>query len=163
GWMKMKRDQSKDQLAVAKKASSGELAKMPALGDAMLAAAFAYADKRDEVCKYVKGGGFKSDSGAQAKPLHEQMIAARDAWNHGADGLGDELDRVQDAQSNAELAKHDDKSYGYWFRVVTIRANELLRELRRDASKGEALIGKLEETIAGFDAFAKSKGAGIHE
>jgi|GEM_PF-2007118 len=163
GWMKLRRDGSKKQLEVAKKASTGEFAKMPPLADAMYAGGLAYADQRDAVCKYIKGGEFKTDAGAKAKALHDGMISARDGWNQGADGLGNELDRVEDAQSTAELAKQDQNSYGYWFRFTTIRANELLRVARRDATKVDAEIAKVDESIAGFKAFAASKGAGVNE
>ena len=163
GWMKMKRDSSKKQLEVAKKASSGEFVKLPPLADAMHATGVAYAEQRDELCKYVKGGEWKTDAGAKAKTFHTALGAARDAWNAAAGGLGAELDRIEDAQSNAELAKHDDKSYGYWFRVTTMRANEFLRLARRDAVKAEAALPKLQAALAAFDAFGKSKGTAVHE
>ncbi len=164
GWMKMNRDQTKEQVDKVKRMSSGEFAKMPALAEAMFTASVALVDQRDAMCTYVKGGEFKADKGAKAEAIHGDIIKARDAWNASVDALAAELDRVQDAQATAELKAHEaDKGYGYWFRFLTIRANELIRVARRDSAKAEAAIPPLEEAIAGFDAFAKSKGAGLHE
>ncbi len=164
GWMKMNREQSKDQVDKVKRLSSGEFANMPPLAEAMLAAGVALVDQRDAMCAYVKGGQFKDDQGAKAGAIHGDIVKARDAWNAAVDALAAELDRVQDAQSMAELTKHEaDKSYGYWFRFTTIRANEFLRLARRDPVKAEASLAPLEEALAGFDAFLKSKGATVHE
>jgi len=164
GWMKMSRDGAKKQVEKATRASSGEFAKMPPLAEAMLTTGVAYAAVRDEVCAYVKSGEFKRDRGAQAKVRHTKVLAARDAWNAAVGALGGELDRVEDAQSLAELKKHEaDKSYGYWFRFTTIRANEFLRVVRRDATKVEASVAPLAEAIAGARAFAATKGDKVHE
>jgi hypothetical protein len=164
GWMKMNREQSKDQVEKIERLSSGEFAKMPPLAEAMYAAGVAYVDQRDAMCTYVKGGQFKDDQGAKATELHDGIVKARDLWNAAVDALAAELDRVQDAQATAELAKHEaDKSYGYWFRFTTIRANELLRLARRDPVKAEATIVPLEQALAGFNEFVKAKGAGVNE
>lgn len=158
GWMKMKREEAKTRVGQIEKQSSGEFAKMPPLAKAMYDAAIAYAEKRDAMCAYVKGGEFKSDAGAKAKPLHADLVAASEAWGKAVDALAVELERVEDAQSNAELAKHEaGKSYGYWFRLATIRANEFLRVARRDGAKAEAGLPKLEEALTGFVGFAKDK------
>jgi hypothetical protein len=164
GWMKMKREGAKKQLDKATKSSSGEFANMPPLAQAMYAAGVAYADQRDAVCGYVKGGEFKNDKGAKAKTLHTAVVAAREEWNKAVGALAAELDRIQDAQALAELAKYEaDKSYGYWFRITTMRANEWLRIVRRDASKIEANTAALEETIAGVQEFNKAKGDAAHK
>ncbi len=158
GWMKLKRDKANERLGKIEKQSSGEFAKMPPLAKAMLDAAVAYADQRDAMCTYVKGRGFEKDAGAQAKALHDGLVAAQTTWRGAVDALAIELERVEDTQSNAELAKHEAaKSYGYWFRLATIRSNEFLRTARRDAGKAEAMVGKLDEALAGFAAFAKDK------
>ena len=158
GWMKMKREEAKTRVGQIEKQSSGEFAKMPPLAKAMYDAAIAYAEKRDAMCAYVKGGEFKNDAGAKAKALHADLVAASEAWGKAVDALAVDLERVEDAQSNAELAKHEaGKSYGYWFRLATIRSNEFLRVARRDGAKAEAGLPRLEEAIAGFVAFAKDK------
>jgi hypothetical protein len=158
GWMKMKREEAKQQVGQLEKQSSGEFAKMPPLAKAMYDAAIVYAEKRDAMCAYVKGGEFKADAGAKAKTLHADLVTASAAWGTAVDGLAAELERVEDAQSNAELAKHEaTKSYGYWFRLATIRCNEFLRVARRDAAKAEAGLPRLEEALAGFVGFAKDK------
>lgn len=164
GWMKMKRDQSKDQVDKITRLSSGEFAKMPPLAEAMYTTGVAYVDQRDAMCAYVKGGKFKDDQGAGAAGVHDGVAKARDAFNGAVDALAAELDRVQDAQAAAELVKYEaDKSYGYWFRYTTIRANDFLRLARRDPVKAEANLPALKEALAGFDAFVKGKGATIHE
>ena len=158
GWMKMQRDEAKDRLGKVEKQSSGEFAKMPPLAKAMYDAAIAYAGERDAMCAYVKGGAFKADNGAKAKDIHAALTKANDTWHAAVDALAAELERVEDAQSNAELAKHEaDKSYGYWFRLATIRSNEFLRLARRDAAKAEPMLPKLTEALDGFAAYAKSK------
>ncbi len=163
GWMKISRDGAKEKLETARRASSGEFAKMPALGDAMFAAGVALGDQREVVCKYVKGGEFKSDGGAKAKDLHKTVVAAHEAWNQAVGGLGAELDRVQDAQSLAELKQHGNDTYGYWFRFMTIQANEFLRVARRDPAKLDASFTALKDAITGAKAFATAKGAGVNE
>jgi hypothetical protein len=163
GWMKIARDGAKEKLETAKRASSGEFAKMPALGDAMFAAGVALGDQRDAMCKYVKGGEFKSDSGAKAKELHKAVVAAHETWNQAVGALGAELDRVQDAQSLAELKQHEKDTYGYWYRFMTIQANEFLRVARRDPAKLDASFGPLKEAIAGAKAFETGKGAAVNE
>ncbi len=158
GWMKMKREEAKTRVGQIEKQSSGEFAKMPPLAKGMYDAAIAYAEKRDAMCAYVKGGEFKSDAGAKAKALHTELVAAGEAWSKAVDALATELERVEDVQSNAELAKHEAaKSFGYWFRLATIRSNEFLRVARRDAAKAEAGVARLEEALAGFVGFAKDK------
>ena len=163
GWMKISRDGAKEKLETAKRSSSGEFAKMPALGDAMFAAGVALGDQRESVCKYVKGGEFKGDNGARAKELHELVVAAHETWNQAVGALGAELDRVQDAQSLAELKQHPNDTYGYWFRFMTIQANEFLRVARRDPAKLDASFAVLKEAITGAKAFATAKGAGVNE
>ncbi|MBK9035843.1 MAG: DUF3829 domain-containing protein [Myxococcales bacterium] len=163
GWMKMKRDKAKERVAQVERQSSGEFAKMPPLAKAMFETAVAYADQRDAMCAYVKGGGFKADSGAKAKAIHDDLGKARDTFDASVEALATELERIEDAQSNAELAKHEAaKSYGYWFRFATIRANEFLRLARRDAVKGEAVLPQLEEAMTGFAAFTTAQGAKAH-
>jgi hypothetical protein len=163
GWMKIARDGAKEKLEKAKRSSSGEFAKMPALADAMFAAGVALGDQRELVCKYVKGGEFKSDGGAKAKELHEAVVAAHESWNQAVGALGAELDRVQDAQSLAELKQHEKDTYGYWFRFTTMQANELLRVARRDPAKLDGSFAALKDAIAGARAFAASKRAGVNE
>jgi hypothetical protein len=163
GWMKISRDGAKEKLETAKRASSGEFAKMPALGDAMFAAGVALGDQRDTMCKYVKGGEFKSDNGAKAKALHTSVTGAWETWNQAVGALGAELDRVQDAQSLAELKQHAPDTYGYWFRFMTIQANEFIRVARRDPAKLDASFAALAEAIKGAKAFEASKGAGVNE
>jgi len=163
GWMKIARDGAKEKLETAKRASSGEFAKMPALGDAMFAAGVALGDQRETLCKYVKGGEFKSDSGAKAKELHKSIVAAHESWNQAVGALGGELDRVQDAQSLAELKQHEKDTYGYWFRFMTIPANEFLRVARRDPAKLDASFAAVKDAITGAKAFATSKGAAVNE
>ena len=164
GWMKMSRDGARKQAAEAKRSSSGEFAKMPPLAEAMLTTGVAYADTRDEVCKYIKSGDFKKDQGGRAKELHGKVLAAREAWNAAVGALGSELDRVEDAQTQAELKKHEaDQSYGYWFRLTTMRANELLRVVRRDAAKIEASVAPFTDAVAGAQAFAATKGAKVNQ
>jgi hypothetical protein len=136
---------------------------MPALGDAMYAAGVALGDQREAVCKYVKGGEFKSDGGAKAKELHQAVLAALEGWKQAVGALGTELDRVQDAQSLAELAQHGKDTYGYWYRFMTIQANQFLRVARRDPDKLDASFTALEDAIAGARAFAAGKGAGVNE
>lgn len=163
GWMKMKRDEAKERVAQVERQSSGEFAKMPPLAKAMFDTAVVYADQRDAMCAYVKGGGFKADSGAKAKAIHDDLGKARDTFHAAVEALAMELERIEDAQSNAELAKHEAaKSYGYWFRFATIRANEFLRLARRDAVKGEAALAPLEEALAGFAAFTSAQGGKAH-
>lgn len=163
GWMKIARDGARKKLETAKRASSGEFAKMPALGDAMFAAGTALGDQREAVCKYVKGGEFKRDNGARAKELHQAVVAAHETWNRAVGALGAELDRVQDAQSLSELKQHANDTYGYWFRFLTIQANELLRVARRDPAKLDASFAALKDATAGARTFAASKGAGVNQ
>lgn len=164
GWMKLKRDGAKKKLDKAAKASTGEFSKMPDLAQAMYDKGVAYADQRDAVCAYIKSGDYAKDGGARAKALHTEVMAAREAWNSAVGGLATELDRIEDAQSLAELAKHEaDKGYGYWFRFTTIRANEFLRVVRRDATKIEASVPRVEEAITGIQELARSKGAAVHK
>ncbi|HUQ06312.1 MAG TPA: DUF3829 domain-containing protein [Kofleriaceae bacterium] len=163
GWMPIARDRAKEKLETAKRSSSGEFAKMPALGDAMFAAGVALGDQREVVCKYVKGGEFKSDGGARAKELHKTVVAAHETWNQAVGALGTELDRVQDAQSVAELKQHGQDTYGYWFRFMTIQANELLRVARRDPTKLDASFAALKDAITAAKTFAAAKGTGINE
>jgi hypothetical protein len=163
GWMKMSRERAAENLEKAKKASTGEFAPLPPLADKMLASGIALVDKRDEVCKYVKGGEFKTDQGARAKTLHTEVLAARDAWNQSVDGLGAELDRIEDAQSMAEINKQKPGTYGYFFRMTTFRANEMLRVARRDATKVEAALAPLKQVIGEAQAFEKSKGAEVNQ
>lgn len=163
GWMKISRDGAKEKLETAKRSSSGEFAKMPALADAMFAAGTALGDQREAVCKYVKGGEFKSDGGARAKELHKAVVAAYETWNQAVGALGAELDRVQDAQSLAELKQHAPDTYGYWFRFTTMQANEFLRVARRDPAKLDGSFAALKDAVAGAKAFAASKGAGVDE
>ncbi len=163
GWMKIARDGAKEKLETAKRASSGEFAKMPALADAMFAAGVALGDQREAVCKYVKGGEFKSDGGARAKELHQAVVAAHAAWNQAVGALGAELDRVQDAQSLAELKQHGQDTYGYWFRFMTIQANEFLRVARREPARLDASFAALKDAIAGARAFAAAKGGGVNQ
>lgn len=164
GWMKMQREQSKDQVDKVKRLSSGEFEKMPPLAEAMYTSAVAYVDQRDAMCAYVKGGKFKDDQGAGAAAIHDGIVKARDAWNTSVDALAAELDRVQDAQAAAELAKFEgDKGYGYWFRFVTIRANEYLRLARRDPAAADANLPALQEAVTGFHAFLEGKGATVNE
>jgi hypothetical protein len=163
GWMKISRDGAKEKLDTARRASSGEFASMPALGDAMFNAGVALGDQREAVCTYVKGGQFKSDNGARAKELHQAVMAANEAWNKAVGALGAELDRVQDAQSLAELKQHPNDTYGYWFRFMTIEANEFLRIARRDPAKLDVSFAALKDATSGAKAFAAAKGAGVHE
>jgi hypothetical protein len=163
GWMKIARDRAKEKLETAKRSSSGEFAKMPALGDAMFAAGVALGDQREVVCKYVKGGEFKSDGGAKAKELHQAVVAAHATWNQAVGALGAELDRVQDAQSVAELQEHAKDTYGYWFRFMTIQANEFLRVARREPAKLDASFAALKDAITAAKAFAASRGPGVNE
>jgi hypothetical protein len=163
GWMKLRREAAAENLAQAKKASTGEFAPLPPLADAMLASGVALVDKRDEACKYIKSGDFKADQGARAKALHGEILAARTAWHTAVDGLGAELDRIEDAQSLAEIGKHQPGTYGFLFRTATFRANELLRMARRDVTKVEGTIAPLELAITEAQALEKAKGAGVHE
>ncbi len=159
GWMKLQRDKAGDRVAALERQSSGEFARMPALARAMLDASLAYATVRDAMCGYVKGGGYKADAGARAKELHAEMTKAAASWDGAVDALASELERIEDTQSQAELARHEaDKGYGYWFRLATIRSNEALRLLRRDAVRGEAGLAALTEALAGFTSFVGSKG-----
>ena len=162
GWMKMKRDEAKERVAQVERQSSGEFAKMPPMAKAVYDTAIAHAEKRDAMCAYVKGGGWKTDSAAAAKTHHAELVKTKEAFNAAIDTLGNELERVEDAQSNAELKKHEAKqSYGYWYRFATIRTNQWLRTARRDGAKAEAALPALKEALAAFTGFA-SKATGAH-
>ena len=99
GWMKMRRDEAKERVAQVERQSSGAFAKMPPLAKAMYEAGVAYAEQRDAMCGYVKGGGWKADAGAKAKAIHGDLIKARDGFGAAVDALAAELERVEDAQS----------------------------------------------------------------
>lgn len=163
-WMKMKRDKAKKKLESAKKASSGEFAKLPPLGEGMLTAGIALNEKRDAMCKYVKGGGFKKDDGAKAAEFHKEILATRKIWFEAVGALASELDRIEDAQVLAEIKKHEAaKGQSYYYRYASFRSNQFLRVARREPAKLAEAIGEAKAAIAETQAFAKAQGDKLHK
>lgn len=163
-WMKMKQDQAKKKLEQARKASSGEFATLPPKGEAMLAAGVALNEKRDAMCEYVKGGGFKKDSGAGAAEHHKEIIAAQKSWHEAVGALAGELDRIEDAQVLAEIKKHEAaKGQSYWYRHASFESNQLLRVARRDPARLGEAIGAAKQAIADTQAYAKANAGKLHK
>ena len=108
----------------------------------MLAAGVALNEKRDAMCEYVKGGGFKADKRRQGRraPRGDRHGAAR-SWYEAVGALAGELDRIEDAQVLAEIKKHEAaKGQSYYYRYASFKTNQLLRVARREPTKlGPAL------------------------
>ncbi len=159
--------EAREAFAKAKDAAPPALANLaPAATDA-IAAIDKVSTIFTEAQKYYDAENYKDDKLARGRELHAQMLAAARQFQTAIDKLEDGLTVIEDQQAVAELAKHADKGYGYWFRFYNIEAKKFLGAVERasTAEQRAALATAFQPMATANDELAKfvaSKGPGIN-
>ncbi len=158
GWMDMDKNSAKKALDGAKKASTGKFADLPALGDAMWAAATKVDTTRSEFCNNIKAEDFKDDAAAKANELHKQLAAAGEEWRVSSAAMADALDKFENEQVLAQIEKHaKSKDYSYWFRYFNYKAKQALTRIQREPLTASAVVTALEVDHKALTEFANGK------
>ncbi|HEU0035653.1 MAG TPA: DUF3829 domain-containing protein [Kofleriaceae bacterium] len=165
GFAQRKVKEAKEAFAQAKEAAPASLGIGPK-ADAAVAAAEQALATYETAFKYYQAESYKDDKGAQAAKLHEQMIAARKAFDGAMAAMGDAMDAIEDAQANDEITKYEgDKSYRYWFRFYTQQAKRFVTTLTKtsEPAKLREAAKALAVHDAALGAFVAAKGGKLND
>ena len=167
GFATSKLKEAREAFASAHEAAPESLASLQPIADATLAAADKAITTYTEAYRYYEAETFKDDKGVKGKQLHEQMIAASDAFDAAMSKLSDGMDAIEDAQTTDEIKKYaSDKDYSYWFRFYSHEVKRFVVAVSRastpeDVAKLPALAKALAPVDADLAAFVTKKGAAI--
>ncbi len=167
GFATSKLKEAKEAFTSAHDAAPESLASLQPAAEAALASAEKAIATYVDAYRYYEAEGFKDDKGAKGKQLHEQMIAASNAFDTGMAKLSDGMEAIEDAQTTDEIAKYaSDKDYSYWFRFYSHAVKPLVVAVSRtrtpdDAAKLPAIVKSLAPIDAELAAFVAKKGAAI--
>lgn len=159
--------EAREAFAAAKSAAPASLAKLAPPADKAIVAIEKVATAFTEAQKYYDAENYKDDNFARGKQLHAQMLEATAQFQAALHELEDGLSVIEDQQAVAELAKHTDKGYGYWFRYYNIEAKKLLHAVESASTPDErkALVAAFQPIVTANDELAKfvaSKGSSVN-
>jgi len=160
--------EAREAFTAANEAAPDSLALAPK-AEAAVAAAEQAVTTYDTAYKYYQAESYKDDKGAQAKQLHEQMIAASKTYDAALDALSAAMESIEDAQSKDEINKYaGDKNYSYWFRFYTHEAKRFVTAVTRAKSPADLQqLSAAAQTLATHDAalaaFAAKKGKRLND